>query len=218
MEFETEEQLVNLLEKVYSSPRSRWVWIREFNMPNGIADLVGIGLATHAANRSTLGHIPPQWAYTLHCLPHEEPFSLGNVATLANVTMGSARLMLRNFGDSGFCAQIPDSKQWIKTRQPEPVAKKIVAIEAKLRDWRRALYQAAQHVAYASQAWVVLDRSALPSSRRHAQEFADRGIGLAGLSAEGELDIVMHPRDNLPRRQNRYWQANAEIARARRLM
>jgi hypothetical protein len=36
--------------------------------------------------------------------------------------------------------------------QPEPVAKKIVAIEAKLRDWRRALYQAAQHVAYASQA------------------------------------------------------------------
>jgi hypothetical protein len=214
MEFDTEAQLVNLLEKVYTFARSDgWVWIREFNTPSGIADLAGVALATPAASRSPLGRIPPQWAYTLRCLPCEEPFSLEYLASLANVTLGSARLILRAFGDSGFCVRAAEGRQWIKTRQPEPVANQIVAVEAKLRDWRRALYQAAQNAAYASHSWVVLDLTALPNASRNVDEFVRRGIGLAGLSTDGELDIVAQARENAPRRQNRYWQANAEIAR-----
>jgi hypothetical protein len=214
MEFESEEQLVSLLEKVYGSNRSdRWVWMREFSTSSGIADLVGISLAPSTAGCASLGRIPPKWAYALRCLPREEPFAAEHLATLANVTSASARSILRIFGYSGFCEQVPQSNYWIKTSQPAPVATQIVAVEAKLRDWRRALYQAAQHAAYASHSWVVLDLAALPNARRHAHEFEIRGVGLAGLSTDGELDVVTQASENTPRLHNRYWQANAEIAR-----
>lgn len=213
MEFETEAQLVGLLEKAYGSPAAGWVWIREFNTATGIADLLGIGLATASTGGAALSRIPPKWAYALHCLPREEPFTSDHLAALANVTLASARSVLRIFGESGFCEQLPQSKQWIKTSQPEPVATRIVAVEAKLRDWRRALYQAAQHAAYASHSWVVLDLAALPNARRYVREFENRGVGLAGLSTEGDLEVVVDACENAPRLHSRYWYANAEIAR-----
>jgi hypothetical protein len=213
MEFETEDHLVSVLENVYGSPEAGWVWIREFNTSNGIADLLGIGLATACTAGAALGRIPPKWAYALHCLPHEEPFTSGQLAALANVSLASARSVLRIFGESGFCEQVPQSRQWIKTSQPEPIATRIVAVEAKLRDWRRALYQAAQHAAYATHSWVVLDLAALPNARRHVHEFENRGVGLAGLSTDGEIEVVLEACENAPRLHSRYWQANAEIAR-----
>jgi hypothetical protein len=93
------------------------------------------------------------------------------------------------------------------------VAQRIIAVEAKLRDWRRALYQAAQHTSYASHCWVVLDRTVLPTACKYAQQFKDRGIGLAGLSTDGQLEVVSPAGENSPRPHIRYWQANAEIAR-----
>jgi hypothetical protein len=213
MEFETEAQLVSVLEEAYGSPGRGWVWIREFNTSSGIADLLGIGLTTAGTAGPALGRIPPKWAYALHCLPHEEPFTSDHLAALANVSLASARSVLRVFGESGFCEQVPQSRQWIKTSQPEPIATRIVAVEAKLRDWRRALYQAAQHTAYASHSWVVLDLTALPNARRYEHEFENRGVGLAGLSTDGEIEVVVEASENTPRLHSRYWQANAEIAR-----
>jgi hypothetical protein len=212
MEFDTEAQLVNVLEEAYSSGAG-WVWIREFNTSSGIADLLGIGLAADGTAGAALGRIPSKWAYALHCLPHEEPFTSNYLAALANVSLASARSVLRIFGESGFCEQVPQSSQWIKTSQPEPIATRIVAVEAKLRDWRRALYQAAQHGAYATHSWVVLDLAALPNARRYVHEFESRGIGLAGLSTDGEIEVVAEAYENAPRLRSRYWQANAEIAR-----
>lgn len=214
MEFESEAQLVALLENVYGSNGDRrWVWLREFNTSSGIADLVGAGLTQGGAGEVSLGRVPPKWAYALHCLPCGGPFSADHLAGLGNVTVQSARSILKLFEESGFCERILQSNQWIKTSQPEPVADRIVAVEAKLRDWRRALYQAAQHSTYASYSWVVLDRSALASTCKYVSAFQSRGVGLAGLSADGEIHVVTPARKKTPRAQARYWQANAEIAR-----
>jgi hypothetical protein len=214
VEFDTEEQLVNLLEEIYGSSKSeRWVWIREFSTSSGIVDLMGIDLTSPATDFASLGQIPPKWAYALYSLPCEAPFTPEQLAALANVTPASARSILRTFRHSGFCEQTAQGGAWIKTAQPEPVATRIVAVEAKLRDWRRALYQATQHAAYASHSWVVLDMAALPNARRHVHEFSVRGVGLAGLSLDGDLDVVTEATARSPRLRSQYWQANAEIAR-----
>jgi hypothetical protein len=217
MEFDTEEQLVTQLTEVYGTTvDGNWVWMREFSTSCGTADLIGVSLAPRSpdvAGKTSLGTVPPRWAYVLRCLPSAEPFTLQQLAELANVSTSSARMILRVFGATGFCEPAPELKAWVKTFEPTPVATKIVAIEAKLRDWRRALYQAAQHADYASQCWVVLDQAALANAQQYADEFEHRGVGLAGLSVNGEIDVVLTAADNIPRLPYRFWQANAEIAR-----
>jgi hypothetical protein len=218
MEFATEQRLVDRLQQVYgSAPGSNWVWLREFTTSYGIADLLGVGLAqpTSAPSnvKASLGLVPPQWAFTLQRLPTQERFTLHDLADLALVSVSTARLMLKVFSNAGFCEPAAAPRTWVKCFALAPVATRIVAVEAKLRDWRRALYQAAQHADYATQCWVVLDQTALANAQQHDHEFEHRGVGLAGLSDDGHLDVAIEPADKVPRLPYRFWRANAEIAR-----
>jgi hypothetical protein len=218
MQFETEAQLVDQLHQVYGTALgSDWVWLREFSTSCGIADLIGVSLApvhsTSAISRASLGLVPSGWAYTLQRLPSQVPFTLGDLAELANVSTSSARSILKVFNETGFCAPVGESKAWVKAFDPTPVAKRIVAVEAKLRDWRRALYQAVQHADYATQCWVVLDQTSLGNAQQHDEEFENRGVGLAGLSSDGDIEVIVNATERIPRLPYRFWQANAEIAR-----
>jgi hypothetical protein len=107
MEFDTEEQLVTQLTEVYGTTvAGNWVWMREFSTSCGTADLIGVSLAPRSpdvAGKGSLGAVPPRWAYVLRCLPSAEPFTLQQLAELANVSTSSARMILRVFGATGFC-------------------------------------------------------------------------------------------------------------------
>lgn len=214
LEFESEHELVMLIERQFGlSVGGSWKWVREFATSSGLADLIAVELAHDWRLRIRLGNIVPRWAYALHCIPGVLPFTLTSFSSLANVSISTARTILRRFEDAGFCKSVVDGVHWIKTIEPEPLALRIVAVEAKLRDWRRALYQAAQHADYATHCWVVLDRGALNNARAHSHEFRMRGVGLAGLSGNGNAQVVVPAPARVPRIPHRLWQANAEIAR-----
>lgn len=104
-------------------------------------------------------------------------------------------------------------RAWIKRRDPSPVAERIIAIEAKLSDWRRALYQASRYLDYANQSWVVLDSKAFASACLQVDEFQHRGIGLAGVSPRGEFEVACAAVLRTPRLPQRFWLANAAISR-----
>src|ERR1700733_704555 len=96
MEFETEAQLVDQFQHVYGTARdSDWVWLREFSTSCGIADLIGVSVAqspsTSPTCRASLGLVPSGWAYTLLRLPSQVPFTVDDLAKLANVSTSSAR-------------------------------------------------------------------------------------------------------------------------------
>jgi hypothetical protein len=129
------------------------------------------------------------------------------------VTAAYASSVLRLFADAGFCERDQQQKTWTKIEEPGLVAEKIVAIEAKLRDWRKALYQASRYLDYAAESWVVLEQRSLTAAREHTDAFSARGIGLMGLGARGELEIVARPLSRTPRMAHRVWHANCEIAR-----
>jgi hypothetical protein len=150
--------------------------------------------------------------YALKILPLDA-FRLEEFAALANVTPSAARVALRSYENSGFCTYRPQQRIWVKLRDPEPVADRIIAIEAKLSDWRRALYQASRYLDYANQSWVVLDSKVLSSARLHVDEFRHRGIGLTGISSTGEFEVECPAVARVPRLIQRFWQVNAEISR-----
>lgn len=212
--FSSEAQLISAVWELFSNPASdSWAWLRELNSPSGIADLVAVSLTKGWQQHLSIGNVPPRWLYPLKSLPIGEEFDGKEFALRFGISHSCANSLLTAFARAGYCDYQPVPRRWMKIRDPIPVADRIVAVEAKLRNWRRALYQAVQYASYAFEAWVVLDGASLHSASIHVDEFEKRGIGLMGLTAKGHSEILAAPNARPPRSQERFWHANAEIAR-----
>lgn len=211
----SEEQLVTAICSVFAGdvPNRQWVWIPEFGSSNGVADLAAVQLCPKWRASAQIGAIPARWTYLLKCLPLNEPFTVATLSAMANVTVQSARSALYVYQGAGFCESDSTAGTWMKIRELTPIARRIIAIEAKLYDWRRALAQASRYTDYATEAWVVVPDAALSAAYLDIDDFSYRGIGLLGLSCTGEFTVACAATERAPRLPNRYWQANSEIAK-----
>lgn len=212
--FSTEAQLISAFWELFGQPMSStWTWLREFNSPCGIADLVAVLPSTGWQKRADLAVVPSRWLYPLKVWPLGQEFRSKEFAARFGVSESCAHGVLSTFARAGYCNHRPAQRLWVKARDPIPIVDSIVAVEAKLRNWRRALYQAVQYSSYAFDSWVVLDGTSLHAASVHIDEFERRGIGLMGLTANGHSEILVEPQGRPPRSQERFWQANGEIAR-----
>lgn len=82
---------------------------------------------------------------------------------------------------------------WVAARPYESAALRLVTVEAKLRDWRRGLGQAARHAAGADAAWLILDSARTRPAEAYAGWFHTAGVGLAALSGDGRLRSLLDP-------------------------
>jgi len=212
--FATEEQLIATIRATFAKQNSAtWQWIDEFNSPSGTADLVAVALRRDWKQQVSMRQVPARWLFPLTMLSVGVVIDVKGFCSRFGVSESSAHAALAAYTDANYCTYNARERVWIKTRDPLPVADRIVALEAKLRDWRRALYQAVQYASYAFEVWVVLDTAFLHSALVHVDEFERRGIGLLGLSEDGESELVNPAARRPPRNHERFWQANAEIVR-----
>ncbi len=78
----------------------------------------------------------------------------------------------------------------IKPIERQPF-KYVVSIEAKLRDWQRALTQAYRYTTFSNESWVLLDEARVSPALKSQQVFNNLGIGLATFSSKGELRVYI---------------------------
>lgn len=71
-----------------------------------------------------------------------------------------------------------------------PVARRLVALELKLRDWARGLGQAWCYSRWADASWLVLGASAPDTAVAAA---AEAGVGLGRLGADGSVNVLGKP-------------------------
>jgi hypothetical protein len=83
--------------------------------------------------------------------------------------------------------------RWAAVSPYRSPASTLVTVEAKLRDWRRGLGQAARHAAGADAAWLVLDGARTRPAAGRADWFRAMGVGLAGLDPDGTLRPLLRP-------------------------
>jgi hypothetical protein len=210
----TELDLVASIKTAFSAAGSNdWIWISELDSPNGIADLVAVKLSDQRAESQRLSRIPPRWTHALKTLPSDCEFSTDWFAQRAGASATYARSILKLYSDAGFCRSETRVNAWRKIAEPLQITEKIVAIEAKLRDWRRALYQASRYLDYSSESWVVLDAASITPALPYVDDFERRGIGLMGLSRAEQVEVFCRASARTPRSATRLWHANAEIAR-----
>lgn len=61
----------------------------------------------------------------------------------------------------------------------------LIAFEAKLKDWKRAFFQAYRNTAYANRTYILLPRKEAEKAMRYREDFELRGIGLCSMDGEG---------------------------------
>ncbi len=75
----------------------------------------------------------------------------------------------------------------------------IWCFEGKLRDWKRALYQATRYRAFANRSFVVMPEEFIRSAEAQIDRFRLSRVGLLALGDTGELRIITVPRSKQPR-------------------
>lgn len=73
-----------------------------------------------------------------------------------------------------------------------------IAIEAKLKNWKRALHQAYRYKWFASLSYVVLDCKNINPAIRNIHEFKKYNVGLATIAKNGNLDVLFKPQSEAP--------------------
>lgn len=74
----------------------------------------------------------------------------------------------------------------------------IVAIEFKLKNWKRALHQAIRYQSFAKYSYVLLDDLYLSPARKNLELFVKHNIGLIGVNKNGSIEIVSKPKCSRP--------------------
>ncbi len=75
----------------------------------------------------------------------------------------------------------------------------IWCFEGKLREWRRALYQATRYRAFAHRSFVVMPEDCVRSAETSVERFRLARVGLVALNDEGRLRVITKPRSQEPR-------------------
>lgn len=83
---------------------------------------------------------------------------------------------------------------WSAAQPFRSVARSVVTVEAKLRDWKRGLGQATRHAAGADRSWLVIDAASAAAASKSREWFTALGVGLATLHVSGEVTALVEPR------------------------
>ncbi|MFV9459217.1 MULTISPECIES: hypothetical protein [Rhodococcus] len=124
--------------------------------------------------------------------PITTSWTTDSLASAAGVTaIHLKRSVLPRLVDGGHLET--DGKDWRPTYRFRSLARKVVTIEAKLRDWRGAIAQASRHTSVADAAWVAMDASSVRTAANNHQWFTTYGVGLAAVAIDGTVSPMIRP-------------------------
>lgn len=151
----------------------------EITGQGGIADLVGCEFDQRALTERRRSRSSPilEWA-PLACVSkcREGPFTSKELAEALGVSVSHTRSAIAKAVAQGALKRegtlIFPTSTWL------PAATRLVAVELKLRGWRKALRQATSYDKWADEAWIVMGSSV---SNELKEVCESQGIGLATL-------------------------------------
>ncbi len=213
--FETERQLVesfaDYLNRTAISPTVSM--FQEFETTNGIADIVLAHIPTGPITTSAMSRINPRWLAALAAIESTATFNSDIFAKQSGLSPRAASSALKQFSFDGYVQQI-NSQYYQKTDVLQPIVQELCAVEAKLRDWRRALYQAYRYQDFSHKSWVLLDARNINPALKNLDDFIALNVGLAAIGTNQEVRIYFDPTLTPPRFQQPFWLANCLVARA----
>lgn len=159
----TEETFVKQLEQVFNT--EGFLTKREVGVGYGVADLVLVKLnPKRCAIRLESGQFKPllkeQYFKIFQYLPDkacgEDPISLRFLIEQTNLSKSFLKYtLLAQLEKDGYIKKI-DKEFYFKVNGWMPIAKEVIAIEAKLKDWRRGVIQAVRYKSFANKVYLAV--------------------------------------------------------------
>jgi hypothetical protein len=187
--------------------------LQEFESGHGIADIVVFGtenLLEHGV--ANFAKIPPRYAviFGRGLLPNN--FSALQFSDMTGVGINASVRVLNSLVKQGVL-QAQGKRQYVYLETIVSPVRCIVSIEAKLRDWQRALRQAYRYREFSNQSWVLLDAGRVAPALLNLQQFIRAGIGLASINPSGDLFVHYEPVTARSFSDPRYWAACVQLTR-----
>lgn len=162
-------------------------------------ETVGVPAVTDSAQVATLLGLTALRAIKGHA---SRGASIHALATLVPVSIAHLRrYVLPALVASGWATQANDGA-WLTMHAYEIPFKRIIAVEVKRSEWRRALAQTIPHTEFADTVYVALDAAKIPALPRIEAAFNHAGIGLAAIKRSScypapnatNLEVILRPR------------------------
>jgi len=179
----------------------------------GVADIVVASKPAAVADLRLLRSVPTRLAPLFASATARKVRSIQAFMASTGMSRPAALRVLGDLTASGLVQRDGETVQ-LRAATAAPF-KHVVAIEAKLYDWGRALTQAYRNRQFATQSWVVLDAHYL-ASKVAIDAFKQAGVGLAACSITGQLDFYVKASTTRPVSPQRLWVAQAVMARSPR--
>lgn len=194
-----EKTFVNLLQKIFE--QEGFLTQREVGVGYGVADLVVVKKSginrKHCVIRKNHGQVYPllseEYFKALKLLPDEnnqqtavEFNYIAQKSALSNSYLKYK--ILRELETNGYIKRI-EKKYYFKVNGWLPIANELVAIEAKLKDWRRGALQANRYKAFANRVYL-----AVPQETTHLVDVAflkEHNIGLISFDTKRQVKRIV---------------------------
>lgn len=212
MGFESEVQLVEAIVACTKRARRReYRTEMEVDAGVGIADLVLVKRAARSTKAlRALASITPRLAVLLSQDVAGAVTSREILASSLGTSESGAQRVLAQLAATGLAFGTPNalSLTAISTLPFE----KVIAVEAKLSEWRRVLVQAYRNLQFADESWVVLDHAFVRPALAQLERFQAAGVGLASMDRNLGLFIHQTAASVGPMSTTKRWQAQAVLA------
>lgn len=164
----SENTFVKLLQKLFE--KEGFLTKREIGVGYGVADLVVVNKSgvnkDHCAIRTSHGQMTPllseEYFKTLKLLPDEnhqdDAVEFNYIAQKSSLSHSYLKYkVLRDLENKGYIKRVGE-KHYFKVNGWLPITNELVAIEAKLKDWRRGAMQANRYKAFANRVYLAVPK------------------------------------------------------------
>jgi hypothetical protein len=163
MTIASESLMIDPIRRALESLLPRSVWVQEYRSGYGIADLVGMVVSERArSTRRICGQsilLNSRRSFeVLALLQPDRSLSLHGLARRTALSGGSVRRILSLLLRSGFAVETRRQMYRLAPSLPHP-ASEIIAVEAKIERWSKAILQARRYSLFANRTYVAISSS-----------------------------------------------------------
>jgi len=167
--------------------------LQEVNMGFGIADIVVVQLDLKSDKREKESQFLSRVDVTLYKLIEKEiQISPSLMEERTRLSKRAVKSSLDKLCCLEFISFNDNGEAFVLNKYETSISQSI-AIEVKLKDWRRALNQAYRYKWFATESYVLLDEAKSGPAKKNICEFVKIGVGLLTVDLSGSMEIVYDP-------------------------
>lgn len=197
--FKTEKDLVRLLKHnctticAWNITEQNVLVSEEIDLGFGVADLVISKITPQHITNYILSN---NEIYIYVAIAENKNITLNELSDSTKLSTSKVRKYIQNLIFNKLIIE-EEGRYYAISHYPS-VMEECIAIEAKLKNWKRALNQAYRYKWFASASYVVMDREFINPALKCISEFEKYNVGLAEIDIHGRVKIHFKPIDEKP--------------------